>query len=163
MSFLLANNSKICLYGLIFCELLIFIVESDTRIIYFSGIAKPKIMNKEGLNPAALHVMDKFNAYAQPRQIFLLGLPCMSTVTYHGKTTQHMAVEAYAPESAVIKDVSQKTGTKKKIKGYLVNMADKKIRFYRADEIIVHPLPEGAVVEKEKRGKKRQMKNKRLA
>lgn len=120
-------------------------------------------MNKENLNPAALHVMDKFNAYAQPRQIFLLGVPTMSTVTYHGKTTQHMAVEAYASESSVIKDVTRKTGAKKKIKGYLVNMADKKIHFYRAEEIIVHPLPDGAVIEKKQRGKKRQMKNTKLA
>lgn len=117
----------------------------------------------KNLNPAAAHVLDKFNAYAHPRQIFLLGVPCMSTVSYHGKTAQHMAVEAYASESSVIKDVTHKTGAKKKIKGYLVNMADKKIHFYRNDEIIVHPLPEGAVIEKEKRGKKRQMKNKKLA
>lgn len=117
----------------------------------------------KNLNPAALHVLEKFNTYAQPRQIFLLGVPTMSTVTYHGKTTQHMAVEAYASESSVIKDVTHKTGAKKKIKGYLVNMADKKIHFYRAEEIIVHPLPDGAVIEKKQRGKKRQMKNTKLA
>lgn len=118
---------------------------------------------KQEINPVAAHVMDKFNAYAQPRQISMVGIPCMSTVTYHGKTTQHMAVEAYATESSVVKDVTRKTGAKKKIKGFLVNMADKKIHFYRTDEIVVHPLPAGAVIEKERRGKKRLVKNTKLA
>ncbi len=115
------------------------------------------------VNSTAQYVLDKFNAYAEPRHIDIIGVPTMSTVTYHGKTTQHMAVEAYAPESAVVKDPKQKTGAKKKIKGYLVNMADKNIHFYTPSQIVVHPLPTDAVIEKDKRGKKRQIKNTKLA
>ena len=117
---------------------------------------------EKNFNSVQTHVRDKFLSYARPRNIYMVGTPQMSTVIYKGKSSQHMAVAAYAPESAVIKDVTQKSDPIKRYKGFLVNMADKQIHFYREEEVIVRPLPEGAVYEKEQRGKKRQIKNKKL-
>ena len=90
-------------------------------------------MNTVNLTEKDLHVVEKFNAYAQPHNISFSEVPRCSTIVYKGKTSNHMATPA-------IRSMKSEGKKNKNVSGFLVNMGDKRIRFFQKEEIVVVPI-----------------------
>lgn len=84
------------------------------------------------------YIQEKFEKFADGRNILLLGTPTMCDVVILASTkgkTQHMAAPA------------EKDGTV----GYIINIGDKKLTFFPAEAVLCKPLKDGSIVKNKAR------------
>lgn len=85
------------------------------------------------MNTVQNYIVEKFEKFANSRNIILLAHPTMCDIVIPASTkgkTQHMAAPA------------EKDG----IPGFLINLGDKKLTFFAATEVLCKPLKDGSTV-----------------